>query len=110
MKTHFDKLSVSTDVDTVMTYLSLQADMMPDKHSDKYKRMIKIVEIINRMKHYYDEVVDENLKFIDLMVENNTFTDEEIDRMKEINRDTPTNNRKSLYVEDVMEMKKILNQ
>jgi len=110
MKTHFDKLSVSTDVDTVMTYLSLQADMMPDKHSDKYKRMIKIVEIINRMKFYYDEIVDENLRFIDLMVENNSFTDEEIDRMKEISRETPTDNRKVLHVEEVMERKEILNK
>lgn len=104
MTSHFDKLSVSADAETLLMYLSVQMDLMPDKYSEKYKRMGKMIEIINRMRYYYDEMVKENSNFIDRLMDKDLLTEAEINKHLEISREQVKPYKPSMTLPEGIEM------
>ena len=67
--THFEKLKISVEVTSLMTYLESQAEMMADKTSEKYKRMTAMIRIINTMRTEYNSIFQENCQLIDKLIE-----------------------------------------
>lgn len=102
---HFEKLKISDDIDTIIVYLTAQASMMPDKNSANYKRMLKIVESIKKMKSAYDDIFSDNQKYINELLKNNLLSDSDIKKLLEI----PTSeSRLPIKVNEILEFQKIM--
>jgi hypothetical protein len=88
--THFDKLEISQDFDSIIVYLEAQASLMPDKISQKYLRMKSIVETMKKVKLAYNEIFRENAIYLNELIQKEYFTPNQIAQILEESKPVAT--------------------